>query len=158
MKMPALLSSSRKPCARTRTLLKDLTRLLPQSAIANRGKMSVEDLAETARGAGLNRVIIVCDSHGNPGEIRFVRVEEDEWSWLARLKVRSVKLAREYDEPSMPRADALSIEDGKIADLFGIEPEESGFELRSQGGVLSFWRDDAEIGPRLKVEELPDEA
>jgi rRNA maturation protein Rpf1 len=158
MKMPALLSSSRKPCARTRTLLKDLTRLLPQSAIANRGKMSVEDLAETARGAGLNRVIIVCDSHGNPGEIRFVRVEEDEWAWLARWRVRGVKLAREYDEPAMPRAAEISVDDGKVAGLFGIEPEESGFELRSQGGVLSFWRDGSEIGPRLKFEEVRDEA
>jgi len=156
--MPALLSSSRKPCARTRTLLKDLNRLLPRSEIANRGKMGIEDLAEAARGKGLDRVVIVCDSHGNPGEMRFARVGEGEWDWLGRWRVRGVKLAREYEKPSMPRADALSIEDGKVAEMFGIEPEESDFLLRVDGGSLSFWRDDAEIGPRLKFEEVRGEA
>ncbi len=156
--MPVFLSSSRKPCARTRTLLKDFNRLLPDSVMVNRGKTGVSGLVDAARNKGLGRVAIVGDRHGNPGEIRFIELDEDSWDWLPiRLRIRSIKLARDFDGP-MPKASALEATDGMIANAFGIESEEGDVRMDFDGTKLSFWKGDDEIGPRLLVEVLKDEA
>ena len=62
-----LVTSSRKPSARTRTLCKLLSRFMAGRCIT-RGKMGMQELLEFAEGRPL---IIIGEYHGNPGELGF---------------------------------------------------------------------------------------
>lgn len=62
-----LITSSRKPSAKTRTLCKLLSRFIAGRCI-NRGKMGMHELLEFAQGQPL---IVIGEYHGNPGELSF---------------------------------------------------------------------------------------
>ena len=62
-----LITSSRKPSARTRTLCKLLSRFIAGRCIT-RGKMGMQELLEFAEGGPL---IVIGEYHGNPGELSF---------------------------------------------------------------------------------------
>lgn len=62
-----LVTSSRKPSARTRSLCKLLSRFIVGRCIP-RGKMSMQELLEFAEGGSL---IVIGEYHGNPGELSF---------------------------------------------------------------------------------------
>ena len=62
-----LITSSRKPSAKTRTLCKLLSRFTVGRCI-NRGKMGMQELLEFAHGGPL---IVIGEYHGNPGELNF---------------------------------------------------------------------------------------
>lgn len=62
-----LITSSRKPSAKTRTLCKYLSRFIGASYV-NRGKMGMQELLELA---GAEPLILVGEYHGNPGELSF---------------------------------------------------------------------------------------
>ncbi|WP_292391100.1 rRNA maturation protein [Methanosarcina sp. UBA5] len=62
-----LVTSSRKPSARTRTLCKLLSRFIAGRCIT-RGKMGMQGMLEFADGGPL---IVVGEYHGNPGELSF---------------------------------------------------------------------------------------
>lgn len=62
-----LITSSRKPSAKTRTLCKLLSRFTAGRCI-NRGKMGMQELLEFALGEPL---IVIGEYHGNPGELGF---------------------------------------------------------------------------------------
>jgi U3 small nucleolar ribonucleoprotein protein IMP4 len=62
-----LVTSARKPSARTRTLCKLLSRFIAGRCIT-RGKMGMQELLESAEGKSL---IIIGEYHGNPGELSF---------------------------------------------------------------------------------------
>lgn len=63
-----LITSSRKPSAKTKTLCKLLSRFFNASRCVVRGKMGVHDLAEISGG---ETFIIIGEYHGNPGEMNF---------------------------------------------------------------------------------------
>jgi U3 small nucleolar ribonucleoprotein protein IMP4 len=62
-----LITTSRKPSARTRTLCKLLSRFIAGRCIV-RGKMGMQELLEFAEGGPL---IVIGEYHGNPGELSF---------------------------------------------------------------------------------------
>ena len=62
-----LVTSSRKPSARTRALCKLLSRFIAGRCIT-RGKMGMQELLEFAKGGPL---IVIGEYHGNPGEFGF---------------------------------------------------------------------------------------
>lgn len=62
-----LVTSSRKPSAKTRTLCKLLSRFIASRCIP-RGKMGMQELLEFAEGKPF---IVVGEYHGNPGELSF---------------------------------------------------------------------------------------
>ena len=62
-----LVTSSRKPSAKTRTLCKLLSRFIAGRSMT-RGKMGMQELLEFAEGGPL---IVVGEYHGNPGELSF---------------------------------------------------------------------------------------
>lgn len=62
-----MITSSRKPSARTRTLCKLLSRFIAGRCIT-RGKMGMQELLEFAEGGPL---IVIGEYHGNPGELSF---------------------------------------------------------------------------------------
>lgn len=62
-----LITTSRKPSAKTKTLCKLLSRIAGGRCI-QRGKMGMQELVESAEGGQL---IVVGEYHGNPGELAF---------------------------------------------------------------------------------------
>jgi U3 small nucleolar ribonucleoprotein protein IMP4 len=62
-----LVTSSRKPSAKTRTLCKLLSRFIAGRSMT-RGKMGMQELLAFAEGGPL---IVVGEYHGNPGELSF---------------------------------------------------------------------------------------
>jgi U3 small nucleolar ribonucleoprotein protein IMP4 len=69
-----LLTSSRRPTGEIRTLCKDLANVIPQAVRVNRGKMSLDDVAEKAIELEADRVIVVDRWHGGPGRINFFQI------------------------------------------------------------------------------------
>jgi len=80
-----------------RTLMRDLHTVIPKSHRINRGKMSMEDLAETASSLNAKYVLIVNRWKGGPGKIEFYRVLDGELQLISPLLyVRGIRLQREY--------------------------------------------------------------
>jgi U3 small nucleolar ribonucleoprotein protein IMP4 len=106
-----LITSSRKPSARTRTLCKLLSRVTAGRSIT-RGKMGMQELLEFAQGGPL---IVVGEYHGNPGELSFY----DETGKLL-FSLRFVDwYSKEIDSYWFPDVDPALTGQGEIADAFG---------------------------------------
>ncbi len=142
-----------------RSLLKDLVRVIPESESFSRGKQSIDDVVENARQAGFSIVVVVTGMHGNPRDIRFLQITESSWKWLPKTFVlKSVKLTREFETRSQ-RTDALDIEDNiGFSESLGLEAEESETLLRATSNSISFFQNNEEIGPRMMLKEVRNEA
>jgi len=105
-----LITSSRKPSARTRTLCKLLSRFMAGRSIT-RGKMGMQELLEFSQGGPL---IVVGEYHGNPGEFSFY----DETGKLL-FSLRFVDwYSKEIDSFWFPNIEPALRGQGEIADAF----------------------------------------
>jgi len=66
-----LLTTSRQPTERIRTLCRELVRVIPNALRVNRGKLSLDGVTEKALEFGANRIIIIDRWKGGPGKIQF---------------------------------------------------------------------------------------
>ena len=66
-----LLTTSRRPTERIRTLCRELAHVIPNAVRVNRGKLSLDGVAERALEFGADHVIIIDRWKGGPGEIQF---------------------------------------------------------------------------------------
>jgi rRNA maturation protein Rpf1 len=73
-----LITTSHRPTQKVRTLIRDLSRVIPNSIRINRGKLSMNGLAEEATQLNADKVIIVERYQGNPGGILFYKVVMDK--------------------------------------------------------------------------------
>jgi len=120
-----LLTTSRNPTPRIRTFCNDLTRVIPSIVRVNRGKMSMDEVAEKAFEQSADRVIIVDRWQGGPGKIEFFHIgSRGLVPAPPSLYVVGIKLQREFaplrlkpvhslvithsSENSMEIADSLS--------------------------------------------------
>ena len=145
-----LFSSSRKPAARTRTFLKELVRIIPDSTLVGRGKQPIDAITEDARQQGYRRVAIVTEMHGNPHSIGIIDVDETGWHWLeGRVVMKSVKLSREFGS-RVSHPNGIAVE-GKshFAKALGIEPAESNTIMKETDNAISFFQNGEEVGPRM---------
>jgi len=71
-----LLTTSRNPTARVRTLCNDLSHVIPNVVRVNRGKMTKDEVAEKALEHDTDHVVIVDRWQGGPGSIKLFRVGE----------------------------------------------------------------------------------
>ena len=69
-----LITTSRRPTQRVRTLCKDLNRVLPNTIRINRGKLSIRGVTEKALEYKADRVIIIERRKGGPGSILFYKI------------------------------------------------------------------------------------
>jgi U3 small nucleolar ribonucleoprotein protein IMP4 len=110
IKQSMLVTSSRKPSAKTRTLCKLLSRFIAGRCIS-RGKMGVQELLEFAEG---NPLIVVGEYHGNPGELSFY----DETGKLLFSLRFSDWYSGEIDSYWFPDVEPVLTGQGEIADAF----------------------------------------
>lgn len=105
-----LVTSSRKPSARTRTLCKLLSRFMAGRCIT-RGKMGMQELLEFAEGRPL---IIIGEYHGNPGELGFY----DETGKLL-FSIRFTDwYSKDLDSHWFSNVEPVLTGQGEIADAF----------------------------------------
>lgn len=105
-----LITTSRKPSGRTRSLCKLLSRFIAGRCIT-RGKMGMQELLEFAEGGPL---IVVGEYHGNPGELSFY----DETGKLLFSLRFTDWYSKELDSYWFPDIEPTLAGTGEIADAF----------------------------------------
>ncbi|RLE57762.1 MAG: hypothetical protein DRJ40_00660 [Thermoprotei archaeon] len=102
--MGIMVTTTRRPTPRIRSFCKELAAALPNAIKVNRGKMNIEAVAIRAYELGLDHVIIVgARKGGNPGHMKFMKVEEDTYYFLPlAIVMGGVKLLREFPEGIKP--------------------------------------------------------
>ena len=165
-----LVTTSRRPTPRIRSLVKDLAGVLPNAERFTRGHYSMEELAREARIRGFNRVVVVSGRKGNPGIMRMYEVGERCLVHIASLKVKGVALSRELRRPLppfKPQGMIVEVDGSPLSDLVSDllvksfnarlyeEPSEREVTVRLEGAedfvVLEFLVKGRPVGPRLKV-------
>ncbi|RLI44046.1 Brix domain containing protein, partial [Candidatus Bathyarchaeota archaeon] len=72
-----LLTTSRRPTPRIRTFCRDLARSIPNVVRVNRGKLSLDGVAERAIEFDADRVVIINRWKGGPGKIELFEVGQE---------------------------------------------------------------------------------
>ncbi|MFQ5836261.1 MAG: Brix domain containing protein, partial [Candidatus Bathyarchaeia archaeon] len=92
-----LLTTSRRPTPRIRTFCRDLARSIPNVVRVNRGKLSLDGIAEKALEFNADRVVIVDRWKGGPGKIEFFKIGQEGLVPVPPIMyVASIKLQREF--------------------------------------------------------------
>jgi len=126
-----LLTTSREPTAKIRTLCNDLARVIPNTVRVNRGKMSTDDVAEKALEIDAERVVVIDRRQGGPGTIKFFKVEESGLVSIPPVvHVRSITLSRE-----------LGVSGVKPAVSLVMQPTMTSKEISKLAGALSKFLD-----------------
>ncbi len=155
-----ILTTSRRPCLRSRNLCKELQAVIPLSEYIIRGEKGLRELLAMSLEKGAERVVITTSK----GEEPFSLVFYAEWNFLGELPV-TVMLRREMGIPKVPPLEEdvpflLKSSETKgpfMADLLGAELY-SGNDAYAftvfQENVLNFYRLDVSenpVGPRIQV-------
>jgi len=93
-----LLTTSRRPAGRIRTLCHDFAHTIPNIIRINRGKLSVDGIAERAVELNADRIVVIDRWKAGPGKIKLFRVEPTGLIPVPPLMyVAGVKLQREFE-------------------------------------------------------------
>ncbi|MHA1583005.1 MAG: hypothetical protein ACTSYM_11010 [Candidatus Baldrarchaeia archaeon] len=126
--MTVLITTSRRPTRRTRSLCNDLVKVIPGAVKVNRGKMNIKDVAAKTLELNANTAIIISVYRGNPGKIWFLQVTEHSYRWVPPdILLAGVKLQREFGYFKLPPFRKLAV----------IVPEETKDELEKLAKALS---------------------
>jgi U3 small nucleolar ribonucleoprotein protein IMP4 len=123
-----LITTSRKPCNRTRSFCKDLQRSLPGSVYKTRGKSSLKPLLQ------VEKAVYITDWKGNPGKFEIY----ENGRRILSILIKGVKLRRErrkmvqgrVGELSKTISDALGLQEGIISEYDGSIVFKDGPEMR----------------------------
>ncbi len=92
-----LLTTSRRPTRRIRAVCHDVTHSLPNIVRINRGKMSLDGIAERAVELNADRVVVIDRWKGGSGKIKLFRIESTGLISVPPLMfVAGVRLQREF--------------------------------------------------------------
>lgn len=177
-----LLTTSRRPTKGIRTFCKDLSHVIPNITRINRGKLSLEGLAEKASELNAEKFVIIDRWKGGPGKIELFKLEMGKPQPTPPLiYLKSVKLQREFG--TMPKgrrikttailaSSGLSQENAKLmktfSEFFTIPIVSSLDEYRGVNAIMQFSTsltgetvttfrllpENFEIGPRMKISHL----
>ena len=94
-----LLTTSRRPTGRIRTFCRDLANSIPDVTRVNRGKMSLDGVAEKAIELEADRVVVVDRWHGGPGKINLFQISSTGLKPVPPLMlIGKIRLRRELNE------------------------------------------------------------
>jgi U3 small nucleolar ribonucleoprotein protein IMP4 len=117
-----LLTTSRRPTGRMRTFCRDLANSIPDVVRVNRGKMSLDGVAEKAIELEADRVVVVDRWRGGPGKINLFQVSSTGLKPVPPLMlIRNIRLRREFKEGTRrARSSAITLEPEDSAELTRI--------------------------------------
>ena len=93
-----LLTTSRRPTRRIRTLCHDFTRSVPNIVRINRGKLNLDGIAERAVELDADRIVVIDRWKGGPGKIKLFRIEQTGlFSVPPLIYVAGIRLQREFE-------------------------------------------------------------
>ncbi len=93
-----LLTTSRRPTKRIRTLCHDFVCSVPNIVRINRGKLNLDGIAERAVELNANRIVTIDRWKAGPGKIKLFRIEPNGLIPVPPLMyVASVRLRREFE-------------------------------------------------------------
>ncbi len=105
-----LLTTSRRPTARIRTFCRDLARSIPDVVRVNRGKLSLDGIAEKALEFDADRVVIVDRWKSGPGKIELFKIRQEGLVLVPPIMyVASIKLQREFNRAKTKPVRSLII-------------------------------------------------
>jgi len=105
-----LLTTSRNPTSNIRTFCNDLTRVIPSIVRVNRGKMSMDEVAEKALEYNADRAFIVDRWQGGPGKIEFFHVGVEGLVPVPPiLYIAGICLQREFAPAKLKPVHSLAI-------------------------------------------------
>jgi rRNA maturation protein Rpf1 len=107
-----LLTTSRRPTGAIRTLCRDLANSLPDVIRVNRGKMSLDGVAEKAIEVEADRAVVVDRWHGGPGRITLFQLARNGLKVIPPIMlIAGVRLRREFTEKTRRiRSSAITVE------------------------------------------------
>lgn len=92
-----LLTTSRRPTSKIRTLCRDFAHSVPNIVRINRGKLSLDGIAERAVELNADRIVVVDRWKGGPGKIKLFRMEPTGPVPVPPLMyVAGIRLQREF--------------------------------------------------------------
>jgi hypothetical protein len=122
-----LLTTSRRPTGAIRSFCRDLANSIPDVTRVNRGKMSLDGVAEKAIELEADRVVVLDRWHGGPGKINLFQVSSTGLEPVPPLMlIGKIRLRRELNEGRR----------GVLSSAITLEPENSA-ELARMAGHLS---------------------
>lgn len=106
-----LLTTSRRTTKDLRTLCRDLSDIFHNIFRVNRGKLSIEGIAEKASESNAGKVMVIDRCRGCLGKIQFFRVGQKGLIAVPpQLYLRGMKLGRDFEEKARARgAKARSV-------------------------------------------------
>lgn len=116
-----IITTSRRPRPRSRTLVKDLVSVIPGCIRVTRGHSSYVDLAREALRLEVDRVVIIGERRGNPGIIRVYEPTSDmKLRNIVTFLIIGVKLSREArtSKPINPTILLVEPDGSSVAEEF----------------------------------------
>jgi len=132
-----LLTTSRKPTKTMRTFCRDISHTFSNIVRINRGKLSLEGIAEKALELGAEKVMVIDRWKEGSGRIRFFRISGRGLDVIPPLiYMKSIKLRRDFGE-NMPKGR-------RVKSVAIMSPRKVPLEVKKVESALS------EIfGPRI---------
>jgi len=175
-----LLTTSRRPTGRIRTFCRDLVSSIPDVVRVNRGKMSLDGVAERAIELEADRVVVVDRWRGGPGKINLFQIGSTGLTSVPPLMlIGGIRLRREFKEVTRRnRSSAITMKPEDSAELERVAGRMSQFfdlpvlsvdeAARKHGASMHFSFDSSrhiqitfmrlqrmvEIGPRVTLSKL----
>ncbi len=165
-----IITTSRRPSPRTRSLVKDLVGVIPGAVRLTRGHLTYQELSIEATTLGADRVVIVGEKRGNPSIMRIYEPEPPEGlNNIVTLIIKGVKLAREAGVPNRAKArilrvehdggeDAMEVAEALVRGLHAKLTPTRGpsvvAKLESRGDkevLLTFTSNGSQVGPTLRI-------
>ena len=109
-----LITTSRKPSRRCRSLCKDLTRVFPKSRYINRGKMNMKEVLSLCRPS--EYLLLITEWHANPANFKFYT---PDGTLCLAFRCKGIRLQREFErENTSLKARSLGIRYDKKMEEF----------------------------------------
>ena len=124
-----LLTTSRRPTRRIRTLCQDFVRSVPNIVRINRGKLNLDGVAERAVELNANRIVVIDRWKAGPGKIKLFRIEQNGLVTVPPVMyVAGVRLRREFEaNPERIRSFMVTMEPENRTETIRIAEHLSGF-------------------------------
>lgn len=154
-----ILTTSRRPCKKSKNLCKELEGVIPLSQYIVRGKKGIRELVQLADEKGADRLVLITSGQDTVSLLFYSQL-----NYLGKIS-GPVILRRELHIPKVPpvKEDIVLILESShpdasiIADLFGAYQNNGYAYMIYKKGWIDFHRldiSDKPVGPRIKVEKV----